>query len=264
MIRMLRLLGVFLVLLIVVDLVGCGEAPPPGWCIVGDGQYKEPDPITGCGTLAQVPKRALVDEDADGVASKKFFGRDCDDSNPNIPTQLEVPGDKIDNNCNDQIDELNVDTGHWRLSTPLQPTAKWDIDIFTNERTKIQYIRCLQFQFALKSTVNGKTYNITQWQSGLRPTDIPITDNKFTWKLDRPNESVKISFTGTFVANPAKLGTSVEVRGTVIVSDTDPEVKAPPVTLPYVGRIQIPSPADAAAQAFCKRCYSGGVCPTKQ
>lgn len=263
MIKHWRLVGILLLLTFMPDLSGCGEAPPPGWCIVGNGVYKQPDPITGCGTLAQVPTRALVDEDADGVAGKKFFGRDCNDADPSIPAKLEVPGDKIDNNCNGQIDELNVKEGHWRLGTPGQPQAKWDIDVTTSEKTAVQYIRCLQFQFSLKSTVNGKTYNITQWQSGLRPTDIPIVDNQFSWKLDRPDESVKITFTGTFIGSSTEKGMSVEVRGNVIVSDTDPEVKAPALNLPYVGQFQKVSPSDEAATAFCRRCYIDGLCPVK-
>lgn len=218
--------------------------------------------FAGCGEADQGPSRRLVDGDADGVASKKFFGRDCNDEDPNIPTRLEVPGDKIDNNCNEQVDELNAEVGHWRLSTVGQPKAKWDIDVYTNPKTAVQYIRCLQFQFALKSTVNGKTYNITQWQSGLRPTDIPVINNKFTWKLDRPDESVKIAFSGTFVPSSTKKGMSVEVRGQLVLSDSDKEVKAPPVTLTFIGKYQDPSPPDNASKDFCGRCYRGGVCPS--
>ncbi len=218
--------------------------------------------FAGCGEADVGPPRRLVDGDADGVASKKFFGRDCNDEDPKIPTALEVPADGIDNNCNGQKDELNVKIGHWRLSTNPQPKAKWDIDVFTNTKTGIQYIRCLQFQFVLKSTVNKKNYNITQWQSGLRPTDIPIVNNKFSWKLDRPDESVKISFSGTFVPSSKEKGMSANVRGQFILSDTDPEVKAPPLRLNFLGRYQTISPKDVASQEFCGRCYAGGVCPS--
>ncbi|MBI4700521.1 MAG: putative metal-binding motif-containing protein [Deltaproteobacteria bacterium] len=60
-------------------------------------------------------KIEFMDADADDYA----YGdvpeeqRDCDDSNPNVhPGALEIPGNKIDDNCNDEIDEP-TDNNDW-------------------------------------------------------------------------------------------------------------------------------------------------------
>jgi hypothetical protein len=214
-----------------------------------------------CGEAPKGPPRPLVDSDGDGIASTAFFGRDCNDNDPGIPTEKEIPGNKIDDNCNGLIDEITVNEGHWRLTTSGQPTSFWDLDIRTHKATALQHINCLQFKFQLRSTVDSRLYNITQWQSGLSYTTAtlgldPKTKETFVmWKLDRPEETVKITLNAIFTSE-------TNVKGTILLQDTDPKIKAS-VTLNFFGRYVKPSPSDAAAKSFCNICYDSETCPNK-
>lgn len=207
-----------------------------------------------CGEAPEGPPRPLVDRDGDGIAAVAFGGRDCHDNNPNLPGGLEeVPGNQIDDNCNGQIDELWIKTGYWRLTTPSIPGATWDIDIQTDPNTAKQYIRCLQFKFTIKSTVTpNKSNSVTQWLTGLPSTSIPFKDNKFDWKLDDANQTIKVDFSGTVTAPTI-------MNGTIVVKDTSPSMNAT-ATSAFAGRLMTTLPSDKARTEFCTRCYGTPDC----
>lgn len=209
--------------------------------------------LSGCGEAPAGPPRPLVDGDGDGIANKDFGGRDCNDNDITVPGGLEeTPGNGKDDNCNDQVDEIWTKTGYWRLTTPSQPTARWDIDVRTNTRVAVQHVLCLQFKFSLTNPANGQKFNITQWQTGLPTSSITFKDNKFEWNLDDPKRTLKIKFVGTIVS-------PTTMNGTIEVSDSDPQVNTSQI-FPFTGRYMTALTNDDAEKEFCNRCYGSLTC----
>jgi hypothetical protein len=218
--------------LLTVFLAACGQAPPP------------------------TTPRPLLDRDGDGHAAITNGGRDCNDNDAKIgPNQKEDITDKIDNNCNEQIDEFTLDNGQWVLQTPAQATARWNIDIRTDSSSGKQYVRCLQFKFKIKSSVKNVIYNMTQWQSRMPSSEIPVINNKFKWVYDKPNDTLKTTFEGTFTSERT-------VTGTLTIRDNDPNVQAG-VTLPFSGTVVGVPSQDKTTQEFCERCYDDPTCPAE-
>lgn len=224
----------------------------------------------GCG---QAPKsdtsRPLVDSDGDGYPAIRHGGRDCDDQNAVInPLAKEIPGNGLDDNCNGQEDEVTARLGHWRLTTPKQAAAGWHIDIRTDEKTGVQYVRCLQFSFQLQG--KGVIFNLTQWQSNLPSSSIKIEQvdgkTKFKWVYDRSQvedpgqrDTVKTEFTGEIKDTDGD-GLGDSVVGKIIVEDVDPAVNTK-INLDYTGKPEKPSANDERASKFCDRCYADASCP---
>ena len=220
--------------------LGCGEAPPP----------KEP--------------RALVDGDGDGLASKKFYGRDCDDTNPAIPQPKEIPNNKEDDNCNGQIDEVTLNVGPWVLQVPSPPQnippklRKFllGIDIRTNPRNYVQYIRCFHFIYPLKSTVNGKTVIVKQALSGFTVGETPFLDNKATLEYtDEKQTGITYKLTAIAVA-------ADKIKGTLRVIDKSKDMKVD-VTFNFIGKYTgKQTPAEfQQPQGFCWFCFNSNICP---
>lgn len=227
---LLRLLGVFVLL----SFVGCGEAPPP--------------------TTSRVSM--MADSDGDGYVSIRHGGRDCLDTDPETnPMTKENPNNKKDDNCNGQEDEFTLKTGHWRLTT--NQGKKIDFDVRTDKKTGVQYIRCLQIKFKLESTeTKGSYFDYTQWRTGMPADGIKIVNNVFKWVLDEPQETVKITWEGTFTSTTA-------VKGTILGRDEDPKVKNSE-KFTYNGQYLTTPPTDKAAESFCNRCYGESGCPQQQ
>lgn len=205
-----------------------------------------------CGEAPQGPPRPLVDRDGDGVANQQLGGRDCNDNDATIPSGLdEIAGNQKDDNCNGQVDEMWGKSGYWRLTTPSQPTAFWDIDVHTEPQLAVQYMRCLQFKFKLQSS-NGNINHVEQWQTAMPYKDSMFKDGKFTWKLDDPKQTIKVDFEGT-------LKTATTMSGTITVRDVNPQVNVK-VTLPFTGVFVQALPKDDARKSFCLRCYGNESC----
>ncbi|HAA57969.1 MAG TPA: hypothetical protein DCE42_24605 [Myxococcales bacterium] len=223
--------------------VGCGQAPPP-----------------------ETP-RPLADADGDGFPSPRHGGRDCNDNDPKI-NQLanETIGNGVDENCNGQKDEVTAKLGHWQLTTPAQPKSTWHIEIRTDSKTGFQYIRCIQFNFQLKSTQSNTILNLTQWQSYLPPESIKIEKigdaTQFTWSYDNDQDTVKTTFSGQ-VLDTDNDGVGDTLKGKLILRDTDPKVQAS-TTLDFTGRPVEPLGSDAVTSQFCKRCYGDETCKAGQ
>ena len=225
--------------------------------------------VTSCGQAPPATNpRPLVDNDGDGYPAKRHGGRDCNDNDKKInPLAKEIIGNKIDENCNGQIDEVTAKEGHWRLTTPKQSKSTWHIEIRTDRDTGMQYVRCLQFSFVLHSTVHKNTrYNMTQWQSHLPPTTIKFQkigkDTMFTWKYDKKDDTVKTTFVGV-VVDTNNDGIGDQLRGTLTLEDRDKDVLAKEV-LPFTGVFEDFVKPNETTSHFCDRCYGNPVCPAPE
>ncbi|MCK6512139.1 putative metal-binding motif-containing protein [Myxococcota bacterium] len=210
---------------------GCDQAPPPE------------------------KRRPLVDADGDGYPSTDFGGRDCNDEDVGInPLAKEDTTNKRDDNCNGQIDEFTLTTGHWRLTTQdaKQDKSDWHFEIRTNSETGVQYVRCIQFRVRLTSKELNKDTDLSFWLSGLGANEAKIENNRVIWEYKPTGKEESFTLQAQFTSENT-------VTATMTVTDTTPTIKGT-ATVNLSGKFEKPDAKNAEDSAFCGRCYGDTTC----
>ena len=152
--------------------------------------------VGSCDPASRVCTWSLLDGDQDGNAPRVCGGTDCNDENPDIPADTEIPDNDEDDNCNGEIDESEEPDV---VDDP--PESECTIDFSGTWEIQYDNLQAVDYEYEFGSTMSEQD----SWRTkliALEQTDCSISKKTLQGSLDMFRDNVRTGDEGIWVRPP--------------------------------------------------------------